>query len=217
MYLIHTPAFVQNLFPRFLWREETDEKKIYLTFDDGPVPEVTPWVLDQLKQHNAHATFFCVGENVMKYPDLFRQIKEQGHGVGNHTHNHLSGWATDYTAYIQNVEICSQLVNSTLFRPPYGRLRRRQAQELMRHYRIVMWDVLSGDFDPELDPVRCYSNVVDHAGEGSIVVFHDSVKAWDNLHYTLPRVLSHFRDKGFEFARLKSTAVAHGRRLRQIA
>jgi len=176
---------------------------LYLTFDDGPIPEVTPWVLEQLEKFKAKATFFCVGDNVKKHPTVFEQVKKQGHAIGNHTSNHLNGWATDNVPYFHNVRHCASLVNSVLFRPPYGKLRPKQAQFLQRHYRIVMWDVLSGDFDAHVSPEQCFKNVINNAQNGSIVVFHDSLKAKENLEYALPAVLGYFSERGYRFERLK--------------
>lgn len=207
MYLIRTPRVIQSLFPNFLWRISTDEKRLYLTFDDGPIPEVTPWVLDQLAAYNAKATFFCVGENVQRYPRIFQRTVREGHTVGNHTFNHLSGWANENVPYFHNVRTCAHLVNSNLFRPPYGRLKPKQVQFLQRHYRIVMWDVLSGDFDSEVSRDQCYHNVVDNVRPGSIVVFHDSLKARDKMQYALPRTLQHFSEQGFTFEPLKAIAL----------
>ncbi len=202
MYLVKTPQIIQNIFPNFTWKIPTTEKEIFLTFDDGPVPAVTPWVLEQLEAYDAKATFFCVGDNVRKYPDVFRQVKAAGHSVGNHTFNHLNGWTTDNIPYFHNVRHCANQVESVLFRPPYGRLKPKQAQFLQRHYRVVMWDVLSGDFDPKISEEQCYSNVVDNADAGSIIVFHDSVKAKDTLQKVLPRVLQYFSEQGYSFGRL---------------
>jgi peptidoglycan/xylan/chitin deacetylase (PgdA/CDA1 family) len=202
MYLIKTPQLIQNLFPNFTWHIPTKEKVLYLTFDDGPIPQVTPWVLEQLAAYNAKATFFCVGDNIQKYPEVFQQVKAAGHAVGNHTYNHLNGWLTDNIPFFHNVRHCANLTNSVLFRPPYGRLKRKQAQFLQRHYRIVMWDVLSGDFDPSIAPERCLHNVIDNAQAGSIVVFHDSLKAEEKLRYVLPKVLQYFTAEGYTFEKL---------------
>jgi peptidoglycan-N-acetylglucosamine deacetylase len=212
MYLVKTPKVIQNLFPNFTWKIPSEEPVLYLTFDDGPIPGVTPWVLEQLAAYEAEATFFCVGENIRKFPEVFQQVVAAGHSVGNHTQHHLDGWATDNLPYYHDVRRCAQLVNSDLFRPPYGRLRPRQAQFLQRHYQIIMWDVLSGDFDPHLSPERCLRNVTDNAGPGSIVVFHDSRKAEEKLRYVLPRVLDHFAERGYRFAGLEAhfAAPAHG-------
>ena len=202
MYFIKSPQFVRNLFPNFTWQIPTDEKRLFLTFDDGPVADVTPWVLRTLADYDAKATFFCVGDNIRKYPQIFAQIREEGHSVGNHTFNHLNGWATENIPYFHNVRHCATLVNSELFRPPYGRLKPKQAQFLQRHYRVVMWDVLSGDFDPAISPQQCFKNVANHAEPGSIVVFHDSLKARERLEYALPKVLEHFSALGYRFEAL---------------
>ncbi len=175
------------------------QKKIYLTFDDGPVPEVTPWVLDLLRQHDIKATFFCVGANVEKYPEVYKRILAEGHSVGNHTHNHLNGWETKSENYFDNIENCAQLVSTRLFRPPYGRMKRAQRAYLGDRYSIVMWDVLSGDYDKSTSAEKCLENVVAHTRNGSIIVFHDSIKASQNLVYTLPRFIEHSLKEGFEF------------------
>ena len=205
MYLVRTPTVVQRLFPDYTWRGRAggERPRLYLTFDDGPIPGVTPWVLETLAAYDARATFFCVGENAERYPGLLRDLEAAGHTLGNHTHNHLSGWGTERTPYVANVSRCAEAVDSPLFRPPYGRLRPSQAEDLRsRDYRIVMWDVLSGDFDADLSPADCLSNVIDNAVPGSIVVFHDSLKAERNLRHALPGVLAHYAGLGFEFAAL---------------
>ena len=150
MYLVKTPKFIQELFPNFTWKVPSEDKVIYLTFDDGPIPDVTPWVLEQLAQYNAKATFFCVGDNIEKHPEVFEQVRAAGHSIGNHSFNHLNGWSSDNIPYFHNIRHCANLTKTILFRPPYGKLRPRQTQFLLRHYRIVMWDVLSGDFDPNI-------------------------------------------------------------------
>ncbi len=215
MYLVKTPRFIQNLFPNFTWKIPTKEKVLYLTFDDGPIPEVTPWVLEQLDKFNAKGTFFCVGENVEKNPNVFEQVKEAGHSVGNHTYSHLNGWGEDNIPYFHNVRRCAGLVKSELFRPPYGRLMPKQIQFLQRHYRIIMWDVLSGDFDQNLSREQCLKNVLTHAKAGSVVVFHDSLKAKDRLEYVLPKVLKHFVQKGYRFEALNENSLSQ--ELRKIA
>ena len=178
------------------------EKKIYLTFDDGPIPEVTPWVLNFLKQENIKATFFCVGDNVAKNPDIYNQIIEQGHSAGNHTYNHLNGWNTDTNKYIENVNHCNQLVKTNLFRPPYGKLKRSQLSFLTSHFSIIMWDVLSGDYDKETSPEKCLKNVMDTVRNGSIILFHDSLKAQTKMQYALPRFIEFAKENGFEFEKL---------------
>jgi peptidoglycan-N-acetylglucosamine deacetylase len=202
MYLVKTPQFIQNLFPNFTWRIPTEDKVMYLTFDDGPIPEVTPWVMEQLEKFRAKATFFCVGDNIRKHPNVFEQVLAAGHAVGNHTFNHLNGWATENIPYFHNVRHGARIVQSMLFRPPYGHLKPKQAQFLQRHYRIVMWDVLSGDFDPSISVEQCLSNVLENARRGSIVVFHDSLKAEEKLRYALPLVLEHFAERGYRFEAL---------------
>lgn len=203
MYLVKTPPFIQGLFPNFTWHVPTAEKILYLTFDDGPIPEVTPWVLKQLAQFGAKATFFCVGDNIGKYPEVFQEVIDGGHAVGNHTFNHLNGWSTENIPYFHNVRRCAHLVQSPLFRPPYGRLSPKQAQFLQRHYRIVMWDVLSGDFDPSVSPEQCFDNVTRNSQPGSIVVFHDSLKTFEKLQFVLPRVLAYYASQGYRFEKLE--------------
>lgn len=207
MQFVKTPQLIQSFFPNFVWKMPNPGKVLFLTFDDGPIPEVTPWVLDLLDQYEAKATFFCVGDNVKKYPDVFAEVKKRGHSVGGHTYNHLNGWATDNIPYFHNVRQCAHLVKSDLFRPPYGRLTPVQAQFLQRHYRIIMWDVLSRDYDAHLSSDQVFQNVAQHAQAGSIVVFHDSLKAEKNLREVLPRVLEHFSVQGFGFERIEPSRL----------
>lgn len=200
MYFVRTPRIIQSLLPGYLWRMPVKEKVVYLTFDDGPIPEVTPWVLDVLRGFDARATFFCVGENVQRHPDIFKRMLEEGHSIGNHTHQHLNGWKTETSVYLQNVANCAALVSGNLFRPPYGRLRSEQAAALRKqHYRLVMWDVLSGDFDRTLQPEKCWENIRRNVRPGSIVVLHDSLKAEPNVRYALPKLLEYFSEKGWRF------------------
>jgi peptidoglycan/xylan/chitin deacetylase (PgdA/CDA1 family) len=202
MYLVKTPWLLKKLYPLLTWHKNRGSRCIYLTFDDGPIPIVTPFVLNILKQYNARATFFCIGDNVNKHPDIYKQLKDDGHQVGNHTYNHLKGWITDDKTYVANFLKCDDLVHASLFRPPYGRIRRsqvRQLREINPSLQIVMWDVLSGDFDLELQPGTCLKNVIKHTGNGSIVVFHDSLKAFPRLEYTLPRALAHWSKQGYTF------------------
>ena len=203
MYLTKTPNFIQNLFPGYTWKVNSEEKEIFLTFDDGPIPEVTPWVLEELGKYNAQASFFCVGDNVRKHSEIFEQVVSSGHTIGNHTYNHYNGWTTDNINYFHNVRKCAHLVKSNLFRPPYGKLKPKQTQFLSRHYDIVMWDVLSGDFDPNLSKQDCYEKVIRSTKEGSIIVFHDSLKAFEKLQFVLPKVLQHFTEQGYTFQALK--------------
>lgn len=216
MYLVKTPRFIQQLFPNYHWHiESPQDPVIYFTFDDGPIPEVTPWVLEQLAAYDARATFFCVGDNARKHPEVLAQTLAAGHSVGNHTMHHLDGWKTDNLAYFHDVRHCAHAVSSTLFRPPYGHIRPSQGQFLQRHYQVVMWDVLSGDFDPSLTAEDCYQNVVRNARAGSIVVFHDSLKAAKTLRNVLPRLLAFFAARGFRFAALTPALLAEQKDDRQ--
>lgn len=202
MYRVRPPYLLKKLYARGIWRKNGAEKKIYLTFDDGPVPSVTPWVLDVLKAAGIEATFFCVGVNVEKHPDIYQRIISENHAVGNHTYDHISGWKTAPEDYIANVEKCATYVTTNLFRPPYGRIRKNQQRILEKHYSIVMWDVLSCDYDRQTSPEQCLQNVITHVRNGSIIVFHDSLKAQQNMQYALPRFIEHAKGKGFEFGKL---------------
>lgn len=202
MFLAKTPRVFQNLLTNYTWHIPTTEKVLFLTFDDGPVPEETPWVLDTLRPYGAKATFFCVGDNVRKNPEIFQQILAEGHAVGNHTFNHLNGWKTHTFNYLKNVQRCGQVVNSPLFRPPYGTMRPAQTRRLKSRYRIVMWDVLSGDYDPAVTPEQCLQNVLDNVQPGSIILFHDSLKAEERMRYALPRVLEKLSSEGWKFEKV---------------
>ncbi len=212
MYFVKTPKIIQKLFSRFTWKIKTKKKVIFLTFDDGPIPEVTPFVLNILAQYNAKATFFCVGDNVRKHPDVFKQVVDAGHSVGNHTYNHFNGWSSSDRPYCQNVQRCADLVESNIFRPPYGRIKRSQAQMLQEDYQIIMWDVLSGDFDARISVSDCVRNVTHNAQQGSVVVFHDSLKAWDKLQHVLPEVLEHYSKLGYSFSRITDEMLQMPRR-----
>jgi peptidoglycan/xylan/chitin deacetylase (PgdA/CDA1 family) len=202
MYLVKSPILLKWYYPTLTWNKSRNEKVIYLTFDDGPIPDVTSFVLNTLKSFNARATFFCIGDNIRKYPAIFEQLKAAGHRVGNHTFNHLKGWKTDDKTYIQNFLECQKLTGTDLFRPPYGRIKKSQIKAIKAQApqtQIIMWDVLSGDFDLNLTPEKCFQNVIKHTNGGSIIVFHDSLKAFDRLQYALPRVLQHFHQLGYTF------------------
>ena len=199
MYPTKIPSFLQRIFSNYTLRMPTSDKVIYLTFDDGPIPTVTPWVLEQLAAYSAKATFFMIGENVHKNPTVFQQVIKAGHAIGNHTYNHLNGWQTKDKTYFQNVEKCSEVIDSTLFRPPYGKIKPSQAKHLRQRYNIVFWDILSGDFDANITSEQCLNNVLRQAKNGSIIVFHDSLKAAQHLRYVLPKVLEFYHSKGFEF------------------
>ncbi|WP_262249186.1 polysaccharide deacetylase family protein [Parapedobacter soli] len=199
MYTVRPPIILPWLYPTLTWHRNRDEKRIFLTFDDGPIPDVTPFVINTLKNYQIRATFFCVGENIKKHPDLFERLLESGHRIGNHTYNHLNGWKTPDDIYLRNVDQCHQLTGTNLFRPPYGRARRSQYKQLRQAYEIIMWDVLSGDFDVNLSPDKCLLNVLRHTQNGSIVVFHDNIKATPRITYTLPRAIEHWLGQGYGF------------------
>ncbi len=205
LYFVRTPTWLQKLFPDRIWEMNKLEKKIYLTFDDGPHPIHTAFVLDELKKYNAKATFFCIGNNVQQYPDTFKRIIDEGHAIGNHTQQHLNGKKTADDIYIKDVQDASKYIDSNLFRPPYGRIKSFQAKilsTLNRPYKLIMWTVLSGDFDPDISVKRCLENVLFKTNNGSIVVFHDSEKAAEKMMSTLPAVLSNFSEKGFSFEKI---------------
>lgn len=199
MYLVKTPWWLRALYPSLVWRINTAAKELYLTFDDGPHPEATPFVLGALATYNARATFFCIGKNVVEHPGIFHRVIAEGHRIGNHTHNHLNGWKTDDLAYINNIQEASKLIKTNLFRPPYGRIKRSQVKALSKDYKIIMWDVLSGDFDTGLQAEKSLNYVTQHSGPGSTIVFHDSAKAFKTLQFVLPKVLEHFSEQGYVF------------------
>ena len=207
---IKTNYFIKRIFPNYVWDIPNREKKVFLTFDDGPTPEITEWTLEQLKKHNAKATFFCIGNNIEKHPEIFQKIIQDNHAIGNHTFNHLKGWETDTDEYIENVKKCCFFMREKglgirdkedaveLFRPPYGKIKPSQSKILRQlGYKIIMWDVLSRDFDETISPEECLANVVKNIESGSIIVFHDSVKAKQNLKYVLPKTLAFLKEKGF--------------------
>jgi len=197
-----TPKILCWFYKELIWNIPTKEKVLYLTFDDGPIPGVTEWVLDELKKYNAKATFFCIGENVKKHPEIFQKILGDEHAVGNHSYNHLKGWSTKNEEYFKNIEKCSELVNSKLFRPPYGRIKKSQIKHLEKDYKIVMWSVLTWDFLKNLDQPYALKTIVKTTRRGDIIVFHDSIKSEKNLKYLLPQYLKYFSEKGFEFRKL---------------
>lgn len=203
-YPVKTPNLLKAFFKKLVWSFNTKEKEIYLTFDDGPIPQITPWVLEQLRIYNAKATFFCIGDNIRKHPEILKQIISENHKIGNHTFNHLNGWKNNNQTYIENIllteEHISQKNSSKIFRPPYGKTTPKQVKKLIEMgYQIIMWDVLSGDFDNTISHVKCTKNVLNNVSNGSIVVFHDSIKAFPRLKETLPRVLKELKDKGYCF------------------
>lgn len=177
---------------------------MYLTFDDGPTPEITEWVLEQLLHYSAKATFFCIGRNVERHPEIYQKIIEQGHAIGNHTYSHLNGWKTRGIEYINDINLAADLIQSRLFRPPYGRIRHRQIQQVKKAgYKMFMWDVLSEDYNQKITPEQCLQNVMDYTDSGSLIVFHDSVKASKNLYPVLPKVLKHYSELGYSFEKLE--------------
>jgi peptidoglycan-N-acetylglucosamine deacetylase len=204
-FFLHKSNFLfRTVYPDFLWRldeEPSTAPTIYLTFDDGPIPRVTEFVLDLLDQFEAQATFFCIGDNVSKHRDVFYKVVEAGHDIGNHTFNHLNGWKTHDEVYWANIRKCQRQMNiaTSLFRPPYGRIKKSQAAGLYTEFSVVMWDVLTGDFDQTLAPETVLQKSIQYTEPGSIVVFHDSLKAWPNLRYVLPRYLAHFAELGYQF------------------
>ncbi|APS37811.1 polysaccharide deacetylase family protein [Salegentibacter agarivorans] len=234
-FFIKYPSILRKLYPNRITQIQ-DKKSIYLTFDDGPIPEITPWVLEQLKKYKAKATFFCIGDNIRKNPEIFQQLSKENHRIGNHTFNHLNGWKTKTEVYVENVQKTEEILqekrkkreerrdNRTqnqenakpvtcnsqpetstqkLFRPPYGKINNSQASALVKlNYKIVMWDVLSGDFENRISKEKCFKNVINNASGGSTIVFHDSQKAFKNLKYTLPKVLEYYAEKGISFKAL---------------
>lgn len=218
-YWIKTNKLIKKIFPNYIWNIPNTEKKIYLTFDDGPTPEITEWVLEELKKHQAKASFFCIGKNINSHVAIFLKIIDEGHSIGNHTYNHLKGWNTSTEEYLENIELCkSEILNaspisyssglkseignqqSKLLRPPYGKIKNSQSKKLRElGYKIIMWDVLSADFDQTVTPEKCLENVLQNVQSGSIIVFHDSVKAFRNLEYTLPKSLEILKQRGFVF------------------
>ncbi len=206
-YFTKTPFWLKILYPTCLWNYKQDgrQKKLFLSFDDGPHSAATPFVLDELKKYNARATFFCIGKNVQAESSLYKRILMEGHRVGNHTHNHMNGWKTDNKTYLENIEKARELIDSNLFRPPYGRATAFQIRNLIDklYYKVVMWDVLAGDFDPKVNGKQAAERVIRKSKPGSIIVFHDSAKALQVLQVALPIVLAYFSREGFSFETIK--------------
>ena len=207
-YWIKTNRIIKALFSNYTWDLFTtgSSNTVYLTFDDGPIPEITNWVLNELKKYNVKATFFCIGNNIDQNPDLFKTVIKEGHSIGNHTFNHLNGWKTSSKAYIENTKLCEDSIqkNSPFalkfknFRPPYGKIKASQSRKIRKlGYKIIMWDVLSGDFDQTLSQEKCLNNVLTNVKPGSIIVFHDSIKAFKNLKYVLPKTLAYLKENNF--------------------
>jgi len=210
MYLVKTPWLLKKLYPNLLWNVNHSTRCIFLTFDDGPIPIVTPFVLNILKQYNAKATFFCIGDNVNKHPDIFEQVKNDGHAIGNHTFNHLKGWDTDDQTYLNNFLQADKLLNTKFFRPPYGRVKKSQVKllkEAKSGLEIVMWNVLSADFDMNAAPEKCLDNVLKNTRSGDIVLFHDSLKAKERMEYALPRAMEIWSKEGYSFKSINSDSA----------
>lgn len=193
---------IRNLFRYVTWKLPTVEKVLYLTFDDGPIPEVTPWVLEELKKYNASATFFCIGENVKKHPAVYQSIDTEIHSIGNHTMHHLNGWMVRNSTYYTDISSASKVISSKLFRPPYGKIRLTQMNHLRKQFTIIMWDVLSKDYDADYTGHQCFERILKSTKPGSIVVFHDSLKAEKRLREALPKTLEYFSKQGYEFLKI---------------
>ena len=207
-YFIKTPWWLKKIYRSYVWDIPTEEKILYLTFDDGPHPEATSFVLNELKKHDALATFFCIGKNVLAFPEVYKRILDEGHSAGNHTQNHLNGWKTPNDVYMKDIAEAANHIDSNLFRPPYGRITSFQARHLRasmkgRKAKVIMWDVLSADFDTNVSANQCLENVLFKSKPGSIIVFHDSEKCYQKLTYALPKLLKHFTENGFRFLSLE--------------
>jgi peptidoglycan/xylan/chitin deacetylase (PgdA/CDA1 family) len=212
---VKIPLVAKKMFPNYVWDIPTNDKVLYLTFDDGPTPEITNWTLHTLKEYNAKATFFCIGNNIEKHPEIFQNILNEGHAIGNHTNNHIKGWKTKTTDYAKNALEAQETIDKfriqnsefkvqNLFRPPYGQITPKQGKKLLElGYKTIMWDVLSFDWDKDVSKETCLKNVTSNATNGSIVVFHDSIKASKNMQYALPKVMAYYSDKGFSFKALQ--------------
>ena len=200
---IDPPKFIKRLFPSFIWKLPNTKGEVYLTFDDGPRPEVTPWVLEQLDKFDAKATFFCLGKNVEMFPELFEEIKRRGHAVGNHSYSHVKGWGMKTGDYVRDIDIADDLIHSNLFRPPYARIGPSQARVLAERYRHIMWTIISRDYSRRTDGQKCVRNVVPYLESGAIIAFHDSIKCAGNLFEALPQVLEAIREKGLHSARIE--------------
>lgn len=201
-FLVKTPWWLKKFYPGCLWDMPAKSKTLYLSFDDGPHPAITSFVLDELKKYNAKATFFCIGENVMKYPEVYRRYIDEGHAVGNHTQHHINGWKTKDAEYLADIEQAGHYIQSNLFRPPYGRIKRSQIKQLSKinpGQKIVMWNILAGDWVPELQPAKCYRRIKDRINAGDIIVLHESDKAWERMSYCLPQLLEDFSASGYTF------------------
>ena len=205
-YWIKTHIIIKKIFKNYIWDLFNNDKIVYLTFDDGPTPKVTHWVLSQLKNHNAKATFFCIGNNVKNNPEIYNELLNEGHVVGNHTFNHENGWETNTETYVESVLLTEKFIDNKhkLFRPPFGKLKIAQSRKLRElGYKIIMWDVLSADFDLYVSPEKCLENALKNVQSGSIIIFHDSQKAFKNLEYALPKTLEYLSKNNFKCEAIK--------------
>jgi len=207
MLIVRPPSFLTRALHRMTWDLSGEHRNVFLTFDDGPTPVVTPWVIDRLIEADARATFFCLGRNVDKHPDIYNQILSAGHSVGNHSYSHLKGFRSSVRRYMDDIHLASGMIESKLFRPPYGRIFPNQVKAVMQEYDIIMWDVLSIDYNSGLSGKRVLQNVIRNVKPGSIIVFHDSDKAAENLYYALPRTLDFLRDEGYNMLSIPSTGL----------
>lgn len=204
----HPSNLLRQLYPSLHWNVKTEKPSIYLTFDDGPTPGVTEWVLDFLKRYNAKATFFCIGKNVAAQPELYQRIIEEGHAVGNHTYHHLNGWKTSKKKYLEDIEKCTQLINSKLFRPPYGKISSQQIRELKSQFKIVMWSILSKDYDPKISKEKSLEICLKQLKAGDIITLHDSIKAADKMKFVLENFLQHVDQKGWDCRKIIESELA---------
>lgn len=200
MFIEQPPQIIRNLYPSAIWRMDKDERAVYLTFDDGPIPRVTPWVLDVLDKYGIKATFFMVGDNIRKHPDEFRMVVERGHRIGNHTFNHIRGLSYDINSYLENTEkACRMMMETNLFRPPHGYMSPKQYAELKKRYKIIMWDLVTRDYNRKFNGKQILQKVKKYARNGSIITFHDSIKSEENLKYALPKAIEWLKEQGYEF------------------
>jgi len=200
MFIEQPPQIIRYLYPSAIWRMDKDERAVYLTFDDGPIPRVTPWVLDVLDKYGIKATFFMVGDNIRKHPDEFRMVVERGHRIGNHTFNHIRGLSYDINSYLENTEkACRMMMETNLFRPPHGYMSPKQYAELKKRYKIIMWDLVTRDYNRKFNGEQILQKVKKYARNGSIITFHDSIKSEENLKYALPKAIEWLKEQGYEF------------------
>lgn len=204
MNLFSAPFWLRTVYPKgLIWRIPTSRREVFLTFDDGPVPEVTPLVLSILEKFNVKATFFCVGDNVQKNPRIFKMVQDQGHAIGNHTFHHVKAWKMGFDSYLSEVEQCNQLVNSHLFRPPHGQITRKITRTLRNDYRIIMWSALTGDYDKKLTGDQCLAHAINNTKPGAVIVFHDSIKALERMEYALPLYIEYCLKERYSFRTLE--------------